>query len=227
MPDKDDFFMDLLDDIEDDFEEEDEDLEEEDDEDEEESKSDDDKSKEKEKEEDDTEAKKAEEERRKNKNAEEARKRREREAKEAKAEKEKKAKEAELEEKLGKQLNEFKKKYPQIELSELDKDEKFKRYIEGKLLGRKDFTELYDEFIELRSELSGKTKEETQENYIRKAKASSGQIKSGGGTQTPSDIFSEDELRKIAEKLPYLPQKEVEKYEEKLKRSISYYESKK
>jgi hypothetical protein len=116
----------------------------------------------------------------KNKNAEEARKRREAEAKLAKDEEpeddlEEEASEEVQEEKveaqvvktqveevktkpkednvnrLGKQLVSFKQKYPEIDLEQLDQDKAFKRYIDGKLLGSKDFASLYEDFVEMKT----------------------------------------------------------------------------
>ncbi len=198
---------------------------------------------------DDEEVKKkaaAEEERRKNKDAEEARKRREAEAK-AKAEEEakKKAEEEALakakadeeakkkdldedrsakEKKLGEQLVEFKKKHPNVDLGELDKDKNFKRFIDGKLLGKKDFTGLYEDFVDFKSELGGVTKDIVQKNY-QKANSSSGSSGKGGG-EVPTGIYSEAEMDKIAQKLPFMSRQEAAKVTEKLEKSIAYYEKK-
>lgn len=187
-----------------------------------------------------------EEQRRKNKDAEEARKRREAEAK-AEAEKSAAAKaeadriasekaktETEAKEKtkndrtnqLGEELLEFKKKYQNVELVELDKDVNFKKYIDGKLLGKKKFTELYEEYLELRSNLSGKTADEIRANYERKANVSTGS-QAGPATTIPADIYSEEELKRLADKLPFMHSKEVDKIETKLAKSIAYYENKK
>lgn len=197
----------------------------------------------------------SEDERRKNKNAEEARKRREAEAKKKKEQEEKEAKakeEAEKkkkaeeeaktksesesekdaekekkrsanEQKLGEQLTSFKRKYPDVDLAKLDNDKHFKRYIEGKLLGKKDFTSLYEEYVDMTSELTGTGKEIAKKNH-QKAKASSGGAQ--GGSRTPQDIYSEAELQKASERLPFLPRREAEKVQAKLERSIEYYEKK-
>lgn len=204
---------------------------------------------------DEEEAKKAEEAQRlKNKNAEEARKRREAEAKAAKAQEEEpkeeepqeeeavetkeeveeevkeepkvEAKEEPKEEnvnKLGKQLVSFKNKYPQVDLEQLDQDKAFKRYIDGKLLGTKDFTKLYEEFVEMKAEIQGVESNTIQRNYI-KAQSSSGTSTSTNATA--GDVFSEEELRKLSQRIPVMNPKDVAKLEEKLKRSIAYYEKK-
>jgi len=198
---------------------------------------------------DEEEAKKTEEAQRiKNKNAEEARKRREAEAKqkaEAKVEEPKvEAKEeVKVEEKkpepvveevkeepkknnvnrLGEQLVQFKQKYPQVDLEQLDKDTVFKRYIDGKLLGSKDFTALYEEFVGFKAELSGVESQAIQRNYI-KAQSSSGS--STSTSTTSGDVYSEDEMRQISSKLPLMNPRDVAKVEEKLKRSIAYYDKK-
>lgn len=205
-------------------------------------------------EEDDEKKKADEEQRKKNKDAEEARKRREAEAKakaeadaKAKAQEEAKAKaEAEAkakadeeeakkknqeesraanEKKLGAELTQFKEKYPDVDLVELEKDKAFRKFIDGKLLGKKDFTSLYEDFVEVKSDLSGVTKDIIQKNY-QKANSSSGSSQRGGG-DIPTEIYSEDELARIAKKLPYMSRHEAAKIEAKYEKSIAYYESKK
>jgi hypothetical protein len=182
----------------------------------------------------------------KNKNAEEARKRRESEAKtqaeqqqveDAKVEETPKVEEAKKEpveevkeqpkkqdvNRLGEQLVEFKKKYPEIDLQELDNDRTFKRYIDGKLLGSRDFTALYEEFIEFKADLSGVETQAIQRNYI-KAQSSSGS--STSTSTTTGDIFSEEEMKQLSGRLPLMNPKDLSKVEEKLKRSIAYYDKK-
>lgn len=187
---------------------------------------------------------------RKNKDAEEARKRREAEAK-AKKEAEAKAVEPKVEEtapankpataepttepakpaqepkadqvnKLGEQLVQFKQKYPDVDLAQLDGDKGFKRFIDGKLMGKKDFTKLYEEYQEFRQEMG--LQNQVQNNQI-KSQASTGSPVSTATTGT--DVFSEDELRRISEKLPFMSPREAAKVEGKLKRSIQYYDNKK
>ena len=178
----------------------------------------------------------------KNKNAEEARKRREAEAKaqaeaQATAEEEtpqevkeepkveeaaEKPKETNVN-RLGEQLVEFKRKYPDIELQQLDEDKAFKRFIDGKLLGSKDFTALYEEFIDFKAELTGVETQAITRNYI-KAQSSSGS--STSTSTTTGDIFSEEEMRQLSARIPVMNPRDVAKIEEKLKRSIAYYDKK-
>lgn len=186
-----------------------------------------------------------EEQRLKNKNAEEARKRREAEAKKKKEEEERKRKEEEerkrkekeaeekkrkLEEEraanqkaLGAQLTEFKKKNPDVDLKALDNDKQFKKFIDGKLLGKQTFSEIYDDYVEFRAELSGATPEIVQKNY-KKSQSSSGSSGSKGNPDQSGDVYSQEELRKVAEKLPYMSRKEAAKVEDKYYRSIRYYD---
>ena len=189
-----------------------------------------------------------EEELRKNKNAEEARKRREAEAKQkkeaeakqtveqpaptnkpvnAEVKPEKTAEPApdpkvEQVNKLGEQLVQFKTKYPDVDLAKLDGDKSFKRFIDGKIMGKKDFTKLYEEYQEFRNEMG--LQAQNQNSQI-KAQASTGSSVSTANTGT--DVFSEDELRRVSEKLPFMSQKEAAKVEAKFKRSIDYYDNKK
>lgn len=182
----------------------------------------------------------------KNKNAEEARKRREAEAKaqaeaqpveEAPAQEEtpqevkeetkveeaaEKPKETNVN-RLGEQLVEFKRKYPDIELQQLDEDKAFKRFIDGKLLGSKDFTALYEEFIDFKAELTGVESQAITRNYI-KAQSSSGS--STSTSTTTGDVFSEEEMRQLSARIPLMNPRDVAKIEEKLKRSIAYYDKK-
>lgn len=181
--------------------------------------------------------------RRKNKDAEEARKRRAAEAKakaEAEAQKpvatsvEETVEEATPKQeekpvvpdvnKLGEQLVQFKAKYPDIDLANLDNDKAFKRFIDGKLLGKKDFTKLYEEYVELKAEITGVEQQVVQKNY-QKAQSSSGS--SISPTTTADEVFSEEDLRKIAQRLPFMNPKEAAKIEAKLKKSIAYYEGRK
>jgi len=183
--------------------------------------------------------------RQKNKDAEEARKRRAAETK-AKADAEA-AKQAELQakvvvkeeakpevktsqppkpdvNKLGEQLVDFKTKYPDIDLAQLDNDKTFKKFIDGKLLGKKEFTKLYEEYVELKAEITGVEQKVVQNNY-QKAKSSSGS--SVSPVSSSAEVFSEEELRKVAARLPTMNPKEAAKIEEKMKKSIAYYDSKK
>lgn len=189
-----------------------------------------------------------EEKRRKNKDAEEARKRREAKAKEKKEEEERKAKEeadkkakedakakeeedkakAKEEERadkvntLGEQLVNFKTKHPDVDIAELDKDKAFKTFIDGKLLGKKDFTQLYEEYIEFRSDISGVGKEDVEKNF-RKAQSSSGSSRQGSDN-LQGEIYTQEEMKRIADRLPFMSQQEAEKVGEKLDKSIAYYE---
>ncbi|MDA3931709.1 MAG: hypothetical protein PF513_03140 [Tenericutes bacterium] len=172
----------------------------------------------------------------KNKDAEEARKRREAEEKAKKALEEKKAKEAEEAKKktdvkekqtqtLGKQLDKFKEARPDVDLKSLDDDKSFKKFINGKLLGKQDFTELYDEYVEVRAEMSGKSSDEVETNYKTKANASSGSTKSKTA-QTTNDVYSEKEYNRIVAKLPLMSDEEAEGVMGKLDRSTDFYNKK-
>jgi hypothetical protein len=195
-----------------------------------------------------------EEQRQKNKDAEEARKRREAELKakeeaekKAKQESEAKAKEVEAkvdtpvakEEKkpepekktdqvnqLGEQLVSFKNRYPEVDLPALDKDTNFKKFINGKLLGKQNFIELYEDYIELTSSISGKTQEELKKNYEIKAKASSGTSKPAGKADAAAEVYSQDELDKLVKRIPLMNNNEVKKIQEKFDRSVEYYKKK-
>lgn len=183
-------------------------------------------------------SKEDEEERKKNKDAEEARKRRAAEAK-AKADEEAKAKAEEEAKKqttkpdedkeenvvkLGKQLAKFKDKYPDVDLSELDKDKNFKKFIDGKLLGKHDFINLYEDYMNMRADIGGVERDVIERNYL-KAKSSSGS--SNSRSDVTGDIYSQEELNKLGEKMPYMSRKELAQIETKVNRSIAFYDKQK
>ena len=187
----------------------------------------------------------------KKKNSEEAQKRRDREAK-AKAEQETKAKEeaeakakAEQEAKeklesearaksesdkkqesavtaLSKQIADFKISHPDIDIVKLQKDANFSEYIRGKLLGNKTFTELFESYVEFVKRVGGKEPDEFKRNAEKPSSGSANK-----GTTTPTDVYSEDELNKINQRLPFMSRQEAEKISDKLGRSLKYYQNKK
>jgi outer membrane biosynthesis protein TonB len=213
-----DLFKDLLDDFDDDEDEEDD----------EGKKSDGEKppaetdEEKKKREEEEQKKKQEEEQRRKNKDAEEARKRREREAKEA-AEKEKKSAQVKQ---LGQQMLDCTKKYPNLVIAELDKDENFKKFIDGKLLGKKTFTELYEDYVEMRRSFSEKSSEEVRQQYEKKELPSSGAPFSSGSPQN-AQYYSMDELNKLAEKIPFMNDEEYAKVADKFEKSLEFYKKNK
>jgi hypothetical protein len=124
--------------------------------------------------------------------------------------------------KLGAQLVEFKKTHPDVDLGELEKDKNFKRFIDEKLLGKKDFSTLYDEYVDFRSETSGVARDIVEKNY-RKLNSGSGSSQKGNSA-IPSGLYSLDELRKIAKKVPYMSAEDYQKIEEKYEKSIEFHE---
>lgn len=189
----------------------------------------------------------------KNKDAEEARKRREAEEKEAKAkaekeqaeaeekarlekeeaeklaeqakEKEEKEKKVRQENKLGAELIDFKDKYPNIDIAKLDEDENFKTFIDGKLLGKKDFTGLYEDYQKMQSSINGMSQEENSIRYQLKQESSSGGI--GREQQTNPGVYSEEEMADLIKKMPLMNPNKVAEISEKFNKSIAFYEEKK
>lgn len=198
-----------------------------------------------------TDAEKAEAEALKKKNAEEAQKRREREAKE-KAEKEAKAKaEAEAKAKaeqetkqkaeeetraksesgnqrenqvteLAKQIADFRIKNPEIDIEKLQKDTDFTEYLSGKLLGKKTFTELFESYNNFVKRIGGVS---PKEQYSKNADKPSSKS-ANKGTTLPEDVYTEEEMERIARKMPFMSRQELEKINEKLNRSMAYYNKK-
>jgi len=219
------YFKDLLDDIELDEETEEESEEESEEKSEEETSVEDDgESDDLEEESEEEKRRREEEQRRKNKNAEEARKRREREAKEKKAQ----DKSEEQRNELGRQLVDFKKKYPDIDLAALDNDKRFARFIEGKLLGKKDFTQLYEEYVDFVKEIGGTAGIDIQKEHMLKERSSSGSSRSSGGyVSGGSDVYSERDLERIAARIPFMTEKEAMQVLPKFEKSIEFYKNKK
>jgi len=198
-----------------------------------------------------TDAEKAEAEALKKKNAVEAQKRREREAKEkaeiekkAKAEAEAKAKaEQEAKQKteeetrakgesgnqrenqvteLAKQIADFRIKHPEIDIEKLQKDTNFTEYLSGKLLGKKTFTELFESYNAFVNRIGGVS---PKEQYSKNADKPSSKS-ANKGTTLPEDVYTEEEMERIARKMPFMSRQELEKINEKLNRSLAYYNKK-
>lgn len=127
--------------------------------------------------------------------------------------------------KLGEQLVQFKNRYPNVDLATLDKDTNFKRFIEGKILGKKDFTALYEDYIDFTSSVSGRSQQELRTNYERKAQASSGSSKPKGPAKPKEEVFSQEELNKLAARLPLMSDREAKRIMEKFERSVEYYKN--
>lgn len=175
-------------------------------------------------------AKKAEEEqRRKNKDAEEARKRREAEAKKAKKADTPDTPDEEKGKDPREQVRELVKKYPDLDLRELDEDVDFQEYSKGKwVAGGKSITEIYEDYVRFRARISKEEEEVVKQRYTRKSgpslKGSSGGT---GGTQKSDDIFTMEELESLSKKMPYMNPKEYQSIASKYEKSIKYHKNKK
>lgn len=117
---------------------------------------------------------------------------------------------------LAKQIADFKVKHPEIDLAKLQKDADFTEYISGKILGKKNFNDLYEDYVGFVSRVGGKLPEEVMKNAF---KASSGSSLKGAGN---ADIYSLDELNKKARHYASLSTEERAKYH----RSIAYHDKK-
>lgn len=142
----------------------------------------------------------------------------------AKVEAEKEAQKDNKVKALGAQLEDFKGKYPDVDLKTLDNDKGFRKYIDGKLLGKKDFIGLYEDFLEFKSEITNVEKETLEKNYA-KANSSTGPLNTK--VNDTVEVFTEAELEEIAKKLPTMKPSEAEKVYDKFEKSVSYYKNKK
>lgn len=170
----------------------------------------------------------------KNKNAEEARKRREAEAK-ARLEEEAKAKEEKDNPKEEatyiepqQQVKDLVAKYPDIDLGELDKNEDFQEYLEGKWVkGGKTILDIYEGFIAYTTRLTNKQKEEVEKQYQKKGTPSlKGSSGSNGSSNKVEDVYTQEELLEISKKMPFMNPKQYASVEEKYERSIKHYRKK-
>lgn len=176
--------------------------------------------------------KEEEEQRRKNKDAEEARKRREAEAKKAKTADTPDTPDTPDEEKGAdprEQVRELVKKYPDLDLRELDEDIDFQEYSKGKwVAGGKSITEIYEDYVSFRARISKEEEEVVKQRYARKSgpslKGSSGGT---GGTQKSDDIFTMEEMESLSKRMPYMNPKEYQSISSKYEKSIQYHKNKK
>lgn len=178
---------------------------------------------------DETTKKEEEEQRQKNKDAEEARKRREAEAKKAKTDDTPDTPDEEKGMDPREQVRELVKKYPDLDLRELDEDVDFQEYTKGKwVAGGKNITEIYEDYVSFRARISKEEEEVVKQRYARKSgpslKGSSGGT---GGTQKSDDIFTIEEMESLSKRMPYMNPKEYQSISSKYEKSIKYHKNKK
>lgn len=178
---------------------------------------------------DETTKKEEEEQRRKNKDAEEARKRREAEAKKAETDDTPDTPDEEKGMDPREQVRELVKKYPDLDLRELDEDVDFQEYTKGKwVAGGKNITEIYEDYVSFRARISKEEEEVVKQRYARKSgpslKGSSGGT---GGTQKSDDIFTIEEMESLSKRMPYMNPKEYQSISSKYEKSIKYHKNKK
>lgn len=127
-------------------------------------------------------------------------------AREAIAEREERGK---TEEWYAKDREAFETEYPDVNLSELIRDEAFSDYADGKV-GRKPLSEIYRGFLKFTGKYEGRAKDMAAQ-YIANQKASPGTLRD---TQAPdSDFFTEEQVRKMSPS-------EVSKNYEKIRKSM-------
>lgn len=123
---------------------------------------------------------------------------------------------------LAKQIADFKIKYSDVDIQKLQQDKNFTEYLDGKLLGKKSFTELFEGYSEFVKRIGGK--DLTTELSKNSAKPSS--QSANKGLTPPSDIYSEEELNSLSKRLPFMHLKEYDKVSAKIARSVAYYNKK-
>ncbi|MEG1705075.1 MAG: hypothetical protein RR290_00680 [Clostridia bacterium] len=103
------------------------------------------------------------------------------------------------EEKDKQDVNDFVKKYPDVNLSEMIKDSKFSKFIKGKL-GNEPLTEIYEDYNELLGNFN--TQAETKaKKIIANTKASPGSLGNGKSAEFDFDNMSDEDFEKIDKKI--------------------------
>jgi chemotaxis protein histidine kinase CheA len=124
-----------------------------------------------------------------------------------------------------KDVRAFREKYPDVDVNELAKDKDFMR------LARREWgpdgstlIEVYEYYTDFVSRVSQKAKEDVASAYAKKGTPSlRGSGSSSGGI---GDIYSEDDVKRIAKKMPTMTQKEYDAVIDKYLRSVAFYSKK-
>jgi chemotaxis protein histidine kinase CheA len=159
------------------------------------------------------------------KEAELAKQKEEEAKKKAEEEKAKQEKQDDNRQNATKDVRAFREKYPDVDVNELAKDKDFMR------LARREWgpdgstlIEVYEYYTDFVSRVSGKGKEDVGKTFTKKSTPSP---KSGGGASGgKGDIYSEDDVKRIAKKMPTMTPKEYDAVIDKYLRSVAFYSKK-
>lgn len=123
-----------------------------------------------------------------------------------------KQKEEEQDEWINKDYEDFKSKYPKVDLTELDKDENFKMFAEDKV-GKLPMSQIYASYQELVSNIQKKERQEAA-RLVANAKASPGSLTSP--ETSDNDFFTREQVAKMS-------QEEVHKNFDKIRKSMTQW----
>lgn len=117
----------------------------------------------------------------------------------AKALKEHNQKEDERRQKARDDIEDFKVKYPTVDLNELGKNDAFAEYCEGKLGGDKSLADLYGQFLKYKDAIVAQAKREAEDNIImEQAKKNSSNGYVNNNVSQEDDLFSLEDLKKMS-----------------------------
>lgn len=123
-----------------------------------------------------------------------------------------KQQEEEQDEWINKDYEDFKSKYPKVDLTELDKDENFKMFAEDKV-GKLPMSQIYASYQELVSNIQKKERQEAA-RLVANAKASPGSLTSP--ETSDNDFFTREQVAKMS-------QEEVHKNFDKIRKSMTQW----
>ena len=117
-----------------------------------------------------------------------------------------------------KDLKDFENKYPDVDITKLDEDQRFLKFAKGKI-GVYPLAEIYTDFVELFGELESTVKTELKNKLQRQQAYSQASVKINSASSEPT-YYSMDQLRKMSKE-------EIRKNYEKVMKSYEYHTTKK
>jgi hypothetical protein len=115
-------------------------------------------------------------------------------------------------------LKDFENKYPDVDITKLDEDQRFLKFAKGKI-GVYPLAEIYTDFVELFGELESTVKTELKNKLQRQQAYSQASVKINSASSEPT-YYSMDQLRKMSKE-------EISKNYEKVMKSYEYHTTKK
>ena len=117
-----------------------------------------------------------------------------------------------------KDLKDFENKYPDVDITKLDEDQRFLKFAKGKI-GVYPLAEIYTDFVELFGELESTVKTELKNKLQRQQAYSQASVKINSASSEPT-YYSMEQLRKMSKE-------EIRKNYDKVMKSYEYHTTKK